>query len=162
MFPPERIFFDLEQAGPQKCQRSLEEQFYEEITLICLAIEVLGLITACQTTSTDANTASQKETLLGQAGFKWKTVTTPKQQERVSALPEGRVSAVKFKGRTYYVYPTVTKDRILVSNQAQFNAYKQSLQAQRNQLTGPVFEEEIHGPHPIQVQEFDGFGPLGE
>ena len=121
-----------------------------------IAIEVLGLITACQTTSTGANTASQKETLLGQAGFKWKTVTTPKQQERVSALPEGRVSAVKFKGRTYYVYPTATTDRILIGNQAQFNAYKQSLQAQRNQLTGPVFEEEIHGPHPIQVQEFDG------
>ena len=128
-----------------------------------IAIEVLGLITACQTTSTGANTASQKETLLVQAGFKRKTVTTPKQQERVSALPEGKVSAVKFKGRTYYVYPTGTKDRILVGNQAQFNAYKQSLQAQRNQLIGPVFEEEeIHGPRPIQVQEFDGFGPLGE
>ena len=94
-------------------------------------------------------------------GSKWKTVT-PKQQDRVSALPEGKVSAVKFKGRTYYVYPTGTKDRILVGNQAQFNAYKQSLQAQRNQLTGPVLEEEIHGPRPIQVQEFDGFGPLGE
>ena len=90
-------------------------------------------------------------------------VTTPKQQERVSALPEGKVSAAKFKGRTYYVDPTATKDRILVGNQAQFNAYKQSLQAQRNQLTGPVFEEEeIHGPHPIQAQKFDRFGSLGE
>ena len=89
--------------------------------------------------------------------------TTAKQRERVSALPEGKVSALKFKRRTYYVYLSATKDRILVGNQAQFNAYKQSLQAQRNQLTGPVFEEEeIHGPHPIQVQEFDGFGPLGE
>ena len=83
-----------------------------------ISIEVLGLITACQTTSTGANTASQKETLLVQAGFKWKTVTTPKQQERVSALPEGKISAVKFNGRTYYVYPTATKDRILVGNQA--------------------------------------------
>jgi hypothetical protein len=83
-----------------------------------ISIEVLGLITACQTTSTGANTVSQKETLLVQAGFKWKTVTTPKQQERVSALPEGKISAVKFNGRTYYVYPTATKDRILVGNQA--------------------------------------------
>ena len=163
VFPPERIlFFDLEQARRQKRQRSLEEQFYEQVTFICHRDRVLGLITACQTTSTGANTVSQKETLLVQAGFKWKTVTTPKQQERVSALPEGKVSAVKFKGRTYYVYPTATKDRILVGNQSQFNAYKQSLQAQRNQLTGPVFEEETHGPHPIQVQEFDGFGPLGK
>src|SRR5437762_12864292 len=72
-----------------------------------IAIGVLSLITACQTGSTGASagTASQKETLLVQAGFKWKTVTTRKQQERVSALPEGKVSAVKFKGRTYYVYP---------------------------------------------------------
>ena len=30
------------------------------------------------------------------------------------------------------------------------------------ELTGPVFEEEIHGPHPIQIQESDGFGPPGE
>src|SRR6266480_3035740 len=77
-----------------------------------VAIEVLSLITACQTASAGANTASQKETLLLQAGFKPKTVTTPKQQERVSALPEGKVSAVKYKGRTYYVYPTTTKDRV--------------------------------------------------
>ena len=104
----------------------------------------------------------RKETLLGQAGFKWKTVTTAKQQERVSALPEGKDSALKFKRRTYYVYLSATKDRIPVGNQAQFNAYKQALQAQRNQLTGPVFEEEIHGTHPIQAQEFDRFGSLGE
>jgi len=26
----------------------------------------------------------------------------------------------------------------------------------------PAFEEEIHGPYPIRVREFDGFGPLGE
>ena len=134
----------------------------KRILSFIIAIEVLGLITACQTTSTGANTASQKETLLLQAGFKWKTVTTPKQQERVTALPEGKVSAVKYKGRTYYVYPTATKDRILVGNQAQFNAYKQALQAQRTQLTGPVWEAELYGPYPIQVSEFDGFGPLGE
>ena len=134
----------------------------KRILSFVIAIEVLGLITACQTTSTGANTAFQKETLLLQAGFKWKTVTTPKQQERVTALPEGKVSAGKHKGRTYYVYPTATKDRILVGNQAQFNAYKQALQAQRTQLTGPVWEAELYGPYPIQVSEFDGFGPLGE
>ena len=35
-----------------------------------IAIEILGLITACQTTSTGGWAASQKETLLLQAGFK--------------------------------------------------------------------------------------------
>src|SRR5437868_14478526 len=137
-------------------------QSMKRLLSFIIAIEVLGLITACQTASTGAGTASQKETLLLEAGFKSKTVTTPKQQERVSALPEGKVSAVKYKGRTYYVYPTATKDRILHGTQAQFNAYKQAVESQRSQLTGPVFEEEIHGRHPIMVQEFDGFGPLGE
>ena len=139
-----------------------EVQSMKRLLSFIIAIEVLGLITACQTASTGAGTASQKETLLLQAGFKSKTVTTPKQQERVSALPEGKVSAVKYKGRTYYVYPTAAKDRILCGTQAQFDAYKQALQAQRAKLTGPVFEEEIHGPHPIQAQEFDRFGSLGE
>jgi hypothetical protein len=104
-------------------------------------------------TSNNQGGKTQKETLLLQAGFKLKAVTTPKQQERVSALPESKVSAVKYKGRAYYVYPTATKDRILLGTQAQFNAYKRSLQAQRSQLTGPLFEEEIHGPYPIQVRD---------
>jgi hypothetical protein len=136
----------------------------KRLLLSFVAIGVLSLITACETTSTGAgaSTAPQKETLLVQAGFKWKTVSTSKQQERVSALPEGKVSAVKYKGRKYYVYPTAAKDRILCGTQAQFDAYKQSLQAQRAQLTGPIFEEELYGPHPVRVTEFDGFGPLGE
>jgi len=58
--------------------------------------------------------------------------------------------------------PLRLKDRILYGKQAQFNAYKQALQAQRGQLTGPVFEAELKGPHPIKVREFDGFGPVGE
>jgi len=103
-----------------------EVQSMKRLLSFIIAIEVLGLITACQTASTGAGTASQKETLLLEAGFKSKTVTTPKQQERVSALPEGKVSAVKYKGRTYYVYPIATKDRILCGTQAQFDAYKQA------------------------------------
>src|SRR5204862_1686893 len=67
-----------------------EVQSMKRLLSFIIAIEVLGLITACQTASTGAGTASQKETLLLEAGFKSKTVTTPKQQERVSALPEGK------------------------------------------------------------------------
>ena len=52
-----------------------------------------------------------------QSGFRAKTVTTPEQQQRVSALSPGKVSTVGYKGKTYYVYPTATKDRILVGNQ---------------------------------------------
>jgi capsule polysaccharide export protein KpsC/LpsZ len=121
----------------------------------------LGLIAACQSTYTGSSSASQKENLLVQSGFKSKTVTTPKQQQRVSALPAGKVSTVGYRGKLYYVYPTATKDRILVGNQTQYTAYKQALVAY-GLTTSPTFVEETHGPHRVLVQQFDGFGPLGE
>ena len=57
---------------------------------------VLALMAACQTTGTSQSAVSQKEALLTQAGFKSKTVTTPKQQQQVSQLAVDRVSAVKY------------------------------------------------------------------
>lgn len=88
-------------------------------------------------------------------------VTTPKQQQRVSALPAGKVSTVGYGGQLYYVYPTASKDRILVGNQAQYNAYKQAVVAY-GLTTSPDFVDETHGPHRILIQQFDGFGPLGD
>jgi len=130
-------------------------------TNIFVVILSLGLVWGCQSTAVGPITASQKENLLLRAGFKAKTVTTPKQQQRVSALPAGKVSTVSYGGKLYYVYPTATKDRILVGNQAQYNAYKQAVMAY-GLTTSPDFVEETHGPHRILIQQFDGFGPLGE
>ena len=123
---------------------------------------VLALMAACQTTGTSG--VAQKEALLAQSGFKTITVTTPKQQQAVNGLAQGRVSAVKYNGKLYYVYPTATKDQIYVGKQAQYNAYKQLLQNQQGQqqMAGtPVFTTETAGPNHIEVQQFDGFGPMG-
>ncbi len=89
-------------------------------TNIFVVILSLGLMCGCQSTPVGPGAESQKENLLVRAGFKAKTVTTPKQQQRVSALPPGQVSTVGYKGKLYYVYPTATKDRILVGNQTQY------------------------------------------
>ena len=138
---------------------------------------VLALIAACQTTGTIQSAVSQKEALLTQAGFKSKTVTTPKQQQQVSQLAVDRVSAVKYQGKVYYVFPTGNKSQILVGTQAQFNAYKKALQAkqasqaqasqtaqqqqQQQMLQGsPVWSGETAGPRHVDVEVFDGFGPL--
>jgi hypothetical protein len=129
---------------------------------------VLVLMTACQTTGT-AQSMSQKEALLAQSGFKVITVTNPKQQQAVNGLAQGRCSAVTYNGKLYYVFPTGTKDKIYVGRQAQFNAYKKAVAAQANQqaqqeqqmLQGsPVWVRETAGPHHIEVEEFDGFGPM--
>jgi hypothetical protein len=138
---------------------------------------VLALLAACQTTG---QAGPQKEALLAQSGFKVITVTTPKQQQAVSGLAQGRCSAVKYNGKLYYVYPTGTKDRIYVGRQKQYNAYKQALAAQ--QTSQPASQQgqaggqpgqqliqgqslmptlETAGPNNIEVQQFGGFGPMG-
>ena len=136
---------------------------------------ILALVAGCQTVATNQAelATSKKENLLAQAGFKAKAVTTPKQQQQVSQLAVDRVSAVKYQGKVYYVFPTGKKDQILVGNQAQFNAYKRALQAQQptaqktqqqqqqQMLQGsPVWAGETAGPRHVDVEVFDGFGPL--
>ena len=145
------------------------------LTSIASTVAVLALIAACQTSGTSQSAVAQKEALLTQAGFKSKTVTTPKQQQQVSQLAVDRVSAVKYQGKVYYVFPTGNKNQILVGTQAQFNAYKKALQAQpasqaqasqtaqqqQQMLQGsPVWAGETAGPRHVDVEVFDGFGPL--
>src|SRR3982751_3550319 len=138
---------------------------------IVSAMAVMALMTACQTASTNQAelTASKKEFLLAQSGFKVITVTTPKQQQAISGLAQYRVSAVKYNGKLYYVFPTATKDKIYVGKQKQFNAYKSALavqqggqpasqQAQPGQQLinpAPTMSFETAGPNHIEVEQFD-------
>jgi hypothetical protein len=149
------------------------------LTLPCIVttIAILALMAACQTVATnDAElAASKKEFLLAQSGFKVITVTTPKQQQAINGLAQYRVSAVKYNGKLYYVFPTAKKDKIYVGKQKQFNAYKRALAAQQGgqpasqpgqpgqQLMNPAptMTFETAGPNHIEVDQFDGFGPMG-
>src|SRR4029077_14794319 len=144
------------------------------LTTIAIAMAALALMSACQTVATNNAelAASRKEFLLAQSGFKVITVTTPKQQQAINGLAQYRVSAVKYNGKLYYVFPTAKKDKIYVGRQKQFNAYKRALAAQQGsqqaqpgqQLIGgqslmPTLE--TSGPNNIEVQQFGGFGPMG-
>jgi hypothetical protein len=147
------------------------------LTSLASAMAVLALITSCQTVATNQAelTASKKEFLLAQSGFKVITVTTPKQQQAINGLAQYRVSAVKYNGKLYYVFPTTTKDKIYVGRQKQFNAYKSALAAQQmgqpasqpgqsgQQLMNPAptMAFETAGPQHIEIDQFDGFGPMG-
>ena len=141
------------------------------------ATAALALMAACQTVATNQAelAASKKEFLLAQSGFKVITVTTPKQQQAINGLTQYRVSAVKYNGKLYYVFPTATKDKIYVGKQKQFNAYKKALAAQQASQPGsqpaqpgqqlmnpaPTMTYETAGPQHIEVDQFDGFGPMG-
>jgi len=133
-------------------------------------------MSACQTVATnDAElVASKKEFLLAQSGFKVITVTTHKQQQAINGLAQYRVSAVKYNGKLYYVFPTATKDKIYVGRQKQFNAYKSGLAMQQGgqpasqsgqpgqQLMNPAptMAFETAGPQHLEVEQFEGFGPM--
>jgi hypothetical protein len=147
------------------------------LTNLVLAIAPLMLMAGCQTVAVnDAElAASKKEFLLAQSGFKVITVTTPKQQQAINGLAQYRVSAVKYNGKLYYVFPTATKDKIYVGKQKQYNAYKGALQArlgshpaaqqaqpgQQLMNPAPTMTYETAGPQHIEVEQFDGFGPMG-
>jgi hypothetical protein len=147
------------------------------LTTIAIAMATLALMSACQTVATnDAElVASKKEFLLAQSGFRVITVTTPKQQQAINGLAQYRVSAVKYNGKLYYVFPTAKKDKIYVGRQKQFNTYKQALagqlasqpasqQAQPGQQLmnpAPTMAFETAGPDHIEIDQFDGFGPMG-
>jgi len=144
---------------------------------VATAMATLLLMAACQTIATnDAElAASKKEFLLAQSGFKVITVTTAKQQQAVNGLAQYRVSAVKYNGKLYYVFPTAKKDKIYVGRQKQFDAYKQALAGQQasqpastaqqgqGQMAGQSLMPtlETAGPNHIEVQQFGGFGPMG-
>jgi hypothetical protein len=146
-------------------------------TTIASSMAIMALIAGCQTVATNnvEIAASQKQNLLAQSGFKVITVTTPKQQQAVSGLAQGRVSAVKYNGKLYYVFPTTKKDQIFVGKQKQYNAYKRALVAQQGSQPAsqpgqpgqqvmnpaPTMTFETAGPDHIEVDQFDGFGPMG-
>ena len=84
------------------------------LTGIVSVMAILALVAGCQTAAVNQSeiATSKKENLLAQAGFKVKTVTTPKQQQQVSLLAVDRVSAVKYQGKLYYVFPTAKKSSV--------------------------------------------------
>jgi len=146
------------------------------LTSIATSGAVLVLMAACQTTGSSQSVVAQKEALLSQSGFRVITVTTPKQQQAINGLAMGRVSAVKYNGKLFYVFPTGTKDKIYVGKQAQYNKYKNALAAQKASqpasqqgqpgqqlIAGQSLEPtlETAGPHHVEVEQFDGFGPMG-
>ena len=152
---------------------------------ILAAVAALGLMAGCAETSGNSAAVSQKESILRQAGFKTKTVTNAQAQQELAKLPAERVSMAKFKGVVYYVYPTATKNQILVGKKPQYLAYKNiMIQNQKKQMAAapaaatqgqtaaaaeaanpnaaiPVMQLDPD-PRGVAVQVYDGMGPMDD
>jgi hypothetical protein len=146
------------------------------LTNVVGVMAALALMSGCQTVAVNQAelVASKKEFLLAQSGFKVIKVTTARQQQAINGLAQYRVSAVKYNGKLYYVFPTATKDKIYVGRQKQYDTYKKALaqqagypatqQGQPGQQVmnpAPTMTYETAGPQHIEIEQFDGFGPMG-
>ena len=86
------------------------------------AFALLALAVGC--TSTQTQTQS-KENLLIAAGFKVIVPRTAVQQQKLRALPAGKVTLVQKDGKIYYVFPDAANNQAYVGGPEQYQAYKQ-------------------------------------
>src|SRR5208283_5289442 len=84
------------------------------------AIALLVLAVGCTSTQTQ-----NKENLLIAAGFKVIVPKTAAQQQKLQALPPGKVTLVQKAGKTYYVFPDAANNQAYVGGPTQYQAYKQ-------------------------------------
>jgi hypothetical protein len=84
---------------------------------------VLGLLLLAAGCATTKHT----ETFLTAAGFKVVAATTPKQEQRLKALPPGKITTVQRNGKTYYVFPDVAHNQIYLGTPNEYQNYRQIL-----------------------------------
>ncbi len=70
-------------------------------------------------------TTKHTETFLTAAGFKVITPATPKQEQKLKALPAGKLTTVVRNGKTYYVYPDVAHNRAFLGTTNEYQNYLQ-------------------------------------
>jgi hypothetical protein len=84
------------------------------------AIALLALASGCAGTQTQT-----KENLLIAAGFKVIVPHTAAQQQKLKALPAGKVTLVQKDRKTYYVFPDAANNQAYIGGSTQYQAYKQ-------------------------------------
>ena len=124
-------------------------------------INIAFVVSAVLAAAFTANASPESQSLLLSAGFKTKVATTAKQRQELKTLPTGQVSPVTQKGKTFYIYPDATRNRIYVGNEAEYQTY-QGLITKTRGNTGPIVNTDSVRGNPIKVREFYGFGPLDD
>jgi len=82
-------------------------------TINLALVALVSLAGACATT-----VSPRAENVLLSADFKAKVANTDKQRQELQTLPEGKISAVRQKGKTFYIYPDTPHNQIYVGQQS--------------------------------------------
>ena len=91
---------------------------------ILTSFRVLSAIALFVLTVDCANIQSKENSLVS-AGFRVIAPKTPTQEQKLKALPPGKVAMVQTGGKTYYVFPDAAHNRAYVGGPKQYEAYRQ-------------------------------------
>ena len=117
------------------------------------AFALLSLSVGCTGMQTQS-----KEDMLIAAGFKTVVPKTAAQQQKLQALPPGKVATVQKAGKTYYVFPDAANNRALVGGPKQYQAYQQV------RLQNKLANENLEASEAYQdaSMNWGGWGGWGE
>ena len=88
-----------------------------------MAVLVLLALTGCASTSQ----VQQTEQMLTQAGFKTIAASSDKQVQHLQTLPVDKLTMVKLKDKTIYVFPDPAHNQIYVGSLTEYQSYQQIL-----------------------------------
>ena len=71
---------------------------------------------------------AQTESMLSEAGFKTVAASSEKQVKQLQALPVDKLSVVKWKGKTLYVFPDPAHNRIYLGGSEEYQSYQEILE----------------------------------
>ena len=119
------------------------------------AFALLALAVSCTSMQTQ-----NKENLLIAAGFKVIVPSTAAQQQKLQALPAGKVTLVQKGGKIYYVFPDTANNQAYVGGPEQYQTYKQLRLA--NQLSNENLEAaEMRQDAEMNLGAWGGWGGVG-
>src|SRR6266516_3845536 len=92
------------------------------IFLYSIGVACTVLLAGCATTQ---SSTQNRESMLVAAGFKVITPKTTAQQQKLQALPSGKVTMIQKNGKTYYVFPDPANNRAYIGRPKEYQAYQQ-------------------------------------
>ena len=124
------------------------------ILLSGIAIVCTALLVCCATTHTSTK---NRESMLVASGFKVITPKTAAQQQKLRALPPGKVTMIQKGGKTYYVFPDPANNRAYIGRPKEYQAYQQ-LRATNKLATENLESAEMYQDAEMQWSLWGGWG----
>ena len=92
------------------------------ILLVTATAACTSLLLGCSTTQTSTQ---NREAMLSASGFKTITPKTAAQKQKLQNLPQGKVTMIQKKGKTYYIFPDPAHNLAYVGGPNQYQQYQQ-------------------------------------